>query len=743
MSDRFFRLTILFAALAATASVFGCQNSTPYVQKTGWNPFARNETSRSAEEKRTVARGQMGSYSNDYSADTLVYGNDTDNGTAAANGSAPAAAVSDTTKKTGNAPAAEPTQTNGAVLPSTSYSPQKAAVESAVPQASSTSSMAAAASSAESNTLPPLPALPSLPNGASHPLLTPQNEAAGNYAPLPEGNPRLASAAETAPPSASEFPEFAKNAYGALENVEEQNEAEKAGGKAVPPRARESLVDREKAEKELEAKYKAWLAEQKAAQKEKSKTPRYLQPLSDDRDVFENPNSPFARQMQKDSESEHKFVRQITAADLNMMSDVSSTTELMDWEKEQDGGTDWSKYSGKALYNKWRDFLGMGVNEQEALAVMRKACLTQNEYEETGDLKKLKEAGALYEKAGKKWPDSLLEEDALFYAGECHFFRKDYTKAKTFYKQLLTKYSNSTLKKEAAERLYYLGCYWVQCSESDPTLVRMSGGERPRFSDFAGAKDAFQTIFMNDVSDRGRAPDALFALANAYMRRGVEQGDDSFCSAARYYQQLYEFYPACDHVDKAYQLAMLALYMSYRGPLYDSTPLKKAAEIAEAASKAKRGDKDVIAEQLRLIREEQARYLLVRGEYYEKQKIYAAARNYYNQLAQEYPESPFTEQAASRYAKIRDYPAEADQYAFIRPFVPFLPRSANVYYEDRPGVALETLAGVKPSESKAAGEFAQTPEQIAARTGNLPPDSAAEKTTAETENQAENPDGKK
>jgi tetratricopeptide (TPR) repeat protein len=506
-------------------------------------------------------------------------------------------------------------------------------------------------------------------------------------------------------PEQAEFPEFARDAYEALEPSEKELASVVRHEKATPERERESIAEKERAEKELKSEYDTWLAKQRAGKKEKEKLPRYLQPLEDDHAVFESADSPYARNRSNHPDGEHKFVREISAADLKLMSDVSSNRELMDWEKEQDMPVDWSKYSVTALYNKWRDYLGMGPNEKEALAIMKKATLALMEYEKTKEPKKLREAAELYEKAGKKWPESVLEEDALFYAGECHFFEKNYTKAKTFYKALLTKYSNSVLRRDAMERLYCIGVYWVKCAEDDPEIIgRIQGKQRPVFSDFAGAKDAFEAIFTNDVSDRGRAPDAVFALANAYMRRGVEQGDASFDEAAKYYQRLYEFYPACEHADKAYQLAMLALYQSYRGPFYDPTPLRKAEEIAKAAQRARKGDPDVIAEQLRLIKEKQAEYLLVRGEYYEKKKLYASARNYYNRLVTEHPDSEYAVKGAERYTAIRENPAESDQFALIRPIAPFLPKSKNQYFEDHPGKLLSAAAD---QNGKANRDFAE------------------------------------
>ncbi|MBQ3389128.1 MAG: tetratricopeptide repeat protein [Thermoguttaceae bacterium] len=555
----------------------------------------------------------------------------------------------------------------------------------------------------------PLPDQPASPAPTASPD-TPAAEAASpapaakDYSDFADVETLDEPAGET-PPQQAEFPEFARNAYEALEPSEKELAAEMAKENAKPQRERESIAEKERAENELRAEYDRWLAKQKADKAEKEKLPRYLQPLEDNRAIFDDPNSPYARNKPGQPEQEHKFVREISAADLTLMSDVSSNRELMDWEKEQDMPVDWSKYSASALYNKWRDYLGMGPNEKEALAVMKEATLKLMEYEKTKDAKTLREAGELYEKAAKKWPDSILEEDALFYAGECYFFGNNYTKAKTHYKALLKKYSNSVLRRDALERLYCIGVYWIKCYEEDPEVVgRVEGKKRPLFSDFAGAKDAFEAVFTNDVSDRGRAPDAVFARARAYMRRGVEQGDASFDEAAKYYQRLYEFYPACKYADKAYQLAMLALYQSYRGPFYDPTPLRKAEEIAKAAQRAHKGDRAVIEEQLRLIKEKQAEYLLVRGEYYEKKKLYASARNYYNQLVSEYPDSEYAAKGAERYAAIRENPAESDQFALIRPIAPFLPKSKNQYFEDRPDSLLNAASGPDGQRSRDMSE---------------------------------------
>lgn len=519
----------------------------------------------------------------------------------------------------------------------------------------------------------------------------------------------------TTPPLQNNLPQFARNSYDkSLENVETNTQGQivqksSPSASSRPEPKRQSLTDKVQVEKELETKYQQWLKSQKTAQKEKkAKSNNYLEPLSDDRAVFTDPNSPFARKAQ--SGKDKRFVREITAADLSMMSDVSSKKELLDWEKEEAPPVDWSKYSAKTLWSKWRDFAGMSPNEKEATVVMREAAAEHAKYEDDKNKKHLTKASDLYEKAGRRWPDSVLEEDALFYAGECCFFSENYPRAMRCYKQLVSKYANSVLKKQAIERLYYIGCYWVKCSEETSfSIVNLTDEKKPAFSSFAGAKKAFEAVYLNDTSDNGRAPDALFALANAYMRRAANPGDASYESAARYYRQLYEFYPASKHTEKAYQLAIIALHKSYRGPSYDSRSLKQATEIAKAAQNAGKGDQKLIQEELDNIKGEQAAQMMFRGKYYEKRGNYASARAYYNRLVRDFPDHELSQDAAKRYAEIKDRPAEVDQYAWIRPIMPFIPKNDNVYYEDHP--ENQVRAAIVQMESLKKNALDQSPTE--------------------------------
>ena len=60
------------------------------------------------------------------------------------------------------------------------------------------------------------------------------------------------------------------------------------------------------------------------------------------------------------------------------------------------------------------------------------------------DIQKLfLEASDKFAGAASRWPDSALEEDALFRAGESQFFADHYVKANDYFEQLLKKYPNT------------------------------------------------------------------------------------------------------------------------------------------------------------------------------------------------------------------------------------------------------------------------------------------------------------
>ncbi|MBQ2039395.1 MAG: tetratricopeptide repeat protein [Thermoguttaceae bacterium] len=520
-----------------------------------------------------------------------------------------------------------------------------------------------------------------------------------------------------APPESSELADFVSNGIGVPE-PSGQYEAIDDKTDFSPTPNRESLSEREKTERELDDNFNEWLREKKAKKREESKgTKKYLQPLEETEcDAFDRINVDEAsiRQMESSKKTGEKndMIDTVTFESIQPMLEENgeATRDLYDWEEEEPTPINWAKYAPSI--NRLRDWLGMGPDERAALEFMRQACQKQKEYSETRDKTCLRDAARLYERAAKRWPGpiskpdyskkhpyaipkrgTLIEEDGVFYAGECWFFYRDFPNALSCYRALVSTYPNSIYKNTAMKRLFYIGTYWVKRSEeSSGPNMNVTVRHMSMYSAFDGAEKAFSAIFLNDASDGGLAPDALFALANAYMRRGVVQGDGSYEVAARYYKQLYEFYPGNRHAEDASRLAMIALHKSYQGVFYDDAPLNEARQIAEAIIKSGRGNLDVAYEELENIKEEQAHRLYELGKYYEKRGSFTSSRSYYNRLVKEYPNTEYAVEGARRYGEIADKPAEVDQLSWVRPVMPFLPKSKNEYFEERPSADLEKIA---------------------------------------------------
>lgn len=541
-----------------------------------------------------------------------------------------------------------------------------------------------------------------------------------------------------APPTTSELPDFVNSGVdvpepsGVFEPIRDES--------FRPQPKRESLAQRQEQEKKLEDDYQSWRKKLKDKRNVDSKTPRYLQPISDGGEEF------FARDEASKENIDRSFVRRVTADSLVMMRDDEQyNRKLEDWEKDVPTPIDWSKYNPLSL-DSIREWLGMGPDEKAALEYMRQACLKQKEYEKTKEPKLLKEAAQLYEKAAKRWPGpalrpddakknpfrapktgTLIEEDGLFFAGECWFFYHDFNNALACYKALVSTYNASIYRDIATKRLFYIGNYWVKLSEEESMPKMHADRDKPTFGSFSGAVRAYEAIFLNDVSDNGLAPAALFALANAYMRRGVKQGDGSFENAAFYYRQLYENYPGNERAEKACWLAMVALHRSYLGPFYDAQPLDEARKLGEAIIKSGRGNVEIATKELETIKDEQAKRLLVLGQYYERRGNYASARSYYNRLVKEHPNSAYATQAARAYGEIETKPAEVDQLAWIRPVAPFLPNFTNEYFEEAPDASMaeiarrdESLEQLGKYQDENAVADAPNPDDPAAKTAANP-----------------------
>ena len=255
-----------------------------------------------------------------------------------------------------------------------------------------------------------------------------------------------------------------------------------------------------------------------------------------------------------------------------MLSSTLSEEEREQKEKEGPPGLSLEDLDPKNAYKKILVATGFGPNKKIAQGLFA-------EGEELYRKKEYKEAAAKFKSAAARWPDSTLEEDAMFYQAESYFFNDQYAKAQDALDNLMKEHENSRYLDKVVLRMFSIGQYWEKYHEVQPhwpITPNLTDSSKPLFDTWGNAIKAYESVGMNDPTGP-LADDSIMAIANAYFNQGRYE------DAAYYYDRLRKEYPKSPHLVKAHLLGMKSKELVYQGPMYDSTALEDAAEIAETA----------------------------------------------------------------------------------------------------------------------------------------------------------------
>ncbi len=309
----------------------------------------------------------------------------------------------------------------------------------------------------------------------------------------------------------------------------------------------------------------------------------------------------------------------------------------------------WSKLAPENVWKSIKKATGNGPNES----------IARSSFKEGQDLflqKKYAEAADKFKTAADRWPDTPLEEDALFMLGESQFFSDQYSKAHDTYSLLLKKYNNSRHLDIAVQREFAIGRYWERLDvyQHKYTLTpNFTDNSRPMFDTFGYAIAAFQNVRTYDPTGP-LADDSVMATAIAYFQRG------QFESAAQDFDLLRKEYPNSKFQKDAHLLGLQAKMRVYQGKYYDPTALNEAGEIADQVL-SQYGDQlgkeqAHVTKARRQILEEKANRDFAMAEYYENHKYYGSARMYYQDLIQKYPSTEKAKDARARLDAIKGLP---------------------------------------------------------------------------------------
>jgi len=333
-------------------------------------------------------------------------------------------------------------------------------------------------------------------------------------------------------------------------------------------------------------------------------------------------------------------------------------------EDENPPGFDLSDLAPDRIFENIKVAAGFGPDRE----------LAKKYYEEGWDLyqqKRYGEAAAKFRKAAGRWPDSLLEEDSLFMAMESHFFANEYAKSFDTASNLLKKHDNTRHLDKVSQRLFAIARYWEQLHRDQPhwpVTPNLTDAERPRFDTLGNAQKAYEMVAMHDPTGP-LADDALMALGNSHFL--IQHYEE----AAFQYDRVRKDYPNSVHIVEAHLLGMKAKELMYQGPMYDSTPLEDAREIADSA----------LRQFSRELGEERAKVMEARNrfdaklaerdwqmaQFYEIKRQYGAARYYYQLIIKDYAGTKMAQEAKNRLAAIAEFPDKPpERFKFLTRLFP-------------------------------------------------------------------------
>jgi outer membrane protein assembly factor BamD (BamD/ComL family) len=302
----------------------------------------------------------------------------------------------------------------------------------------------------------------------------------------------------------------------------------------------------------------------------------------------------------------------------------------------------WNALKGETLKRRFKKLVGRGPNESVA----------KQAFDEADDLFQQKQyAKALkqYRKVIDRWPDSALEEDAMWQAAECLFFTDQYPKAEDEYDGLVKKYPNTRYLDRIAQRQFVIAQYWLALDEKRhlPLLVpNVLDRSRPLFDTRGRALKAYEHVRLNDP--RGPlADDSLMAEANAHFL------NREWLDADYFYSLLRTEYPDSEFLMPAHLFALQAKLKAYQGPAYEGGMLDEAEILADQIL-VQFPDQLSTEEEQRVVRSraeiaaQQALRHWKRAEFYKKGQHYTSARIYYALIARDYPKTMLAQQSRDR-----------------------------------------------------------------------------------------------
>lgn len=257
------------------------------------------------------------------------------------------------------------------------------------------------------------------------------------------------------------------------------------------------------------------------------------------------------------------------------------------------------------------------------------------------------EAAPIFKRAAETNPDSALEQDALFLAGESYFFSDQLTKAEDAFVKLQKQHPRNRHSDRVASRLFAIAQYWIDTAKApQPSLIpiNFTDPSRPYLDASGHGIRVLDQMRYDDPTGR-LADDATMAAAVEHFRKG------NYLEADQFLTDLRETFPDSDHQFNAHLLGLRCKLEMYAGSAYSGLVLDEAEKLIERMRQIFPNEvrspehREMIAKADAEVEFYQAEKLWERARYREKQGQYGGANYYHQELLEKYPSTPFADQA--------------------------------------------------------------------------------------------------
>ncbi|MEM9646435.1 MAG: tetratricopeptide repeat protein, partial [Planctomycetota bacterium] len=283
------------------------------------------------------------------------------------------------------------------------------------------------------------------------------------------------------------------------------------------------------------------------------------------------------------------------------------------------------------------------------------------------------DAAKLFQKSAEASPGSALEQDALMMQGESLFFADRLPDAVDTFQRLQKDHPRNRHNDRVAARLFSISRYWIdlaKADEDDWIPLNLFDKKRPATDPDGHAVRVLDQIRFDDPTGR-LADDATMAAAAEYIRQGKFEDADEFLTDLR------ESFPDSEHLFLAHLLGIRCKLEVYAGPNYSASALDAAAKLVKQTRQRfpdkmqDQDNADLVARAAAEIAYLKAEKLFERAEYRDKQKRFGSAASYYQNILNNYGDTPFADQARARMAAIADKPAvPAKRMAWLQSLLP-------------------------------------------------------------------------